>query len=245
MTFELICLGTGNGTTHVFEGMPSTAFAALKDGEPWLLVDCGTGVIRSALERLGRLPATLFITHNHLDHSGELPYIAKALDARPRVLCHSEVLRLLQDVRLHDAPEDQQRMIGQIDWVTADEHQQIWLEDGWRFDLHSAQHGYTCFGFVLSCHDQPIFSYSADSGFDAAYYAFLSRAPVMIVDARPNGGRYHAALEEVEAFAHQHPNHTLRVVHHGGIAHTFRAPNIALWQTGERLPLAVSSQTGC
>jgi ribonuclease BN (tRNA processing enzyme) len=245
MTFELICLGTGHGTTHAFQGMPSTAFAALKDGEPWLLVDCGTGVIRSALEHLGRLPATLFITHNHLDHSGELPYVAKALSARPRVLGHWEVLRLLKEVRLHDAPDDQQRMIDQIDWVAADERQQIWLEDGWRFDLHPAQHGYTCFGFVLSWHEQPIFSYSADSGFNADYYAFLSRAPLMIVDARPNGGRYHATFEEVDAFAQQHPNHSLWVVHHGGMSHTFQAPNVALWQTGERLPLTVSNQTGC
>lgn len=51
MTLELICLGTGHGTTHAFEGQPSSSFAVLLDGEPWLLVDCGTGVIRSAWRR--------------------------------------------------------------------------------------------------------------------------------------------------------------------------------------------------
>lgn len=235
MTLELICLGTGHGTTHVFEDHPSTSFAVVKDGAPWLLIDCGTGVIRSARALLSGLPTTLFITHNHLDHSGELPYVAKALEARPRVLAHPEVIRLLQEVRLHDAPQDQQRMIDQIDWVAADDHQQILLEDDWRFDLHPAQHGYACYGFVLSHNDRAVFSYSADSGYNVAYYAFLSQAPIMIVDARPEGGRYHASFDEVEAFAAAHPAHTLRVVHHGGVQHAFNRPNIALWQTGDCL----------
>ncbi len=237
MTLELICLGTGHGTTHAFEGQPSTSFAALLDGEPWLLVDCGTGVIYSALTHVGRLPATVFITHNHLDHTGELPYLAKALEARPRVLAHRDVIHLLQTVRLHDSPHDQQRMIAQIDWVAADDQQQIALEGGWRFDLHPAQHGYTCYGFVLSRGGQPLFSYSADSGYDSAHYEFLSQAPIMIVDARADGGKYHASFKEVDDFAQAYPQHTLRVVHHGGAQHTFHAPNITLWQTGDRLTI--------
>ncbi|MFQ3658297.1 MAG: MBL fold metallo-hydrolase [Anaerolineae bacterium] len=237
MTLELVCLGTGHGTSHALEGLPSTAFVVQRAGEPWLLVDCGTGVIRSTLAQVGKLPRTLFITHNHLDHSGELPYVAKALGGRPRVLAHPDVIELLQTVRLHDAPTDQERMIAQIDWVAADEQSQITLEEGWRFTLHPAQHGYTCCGFVLWRDEQPLFSYSADSGYNAAYYDFLSRAPIMIVDARPNGGQYHASFAEVETFAAAHPRHTLRVVHHGGVQHAFNVPNVALWQVGDRLTI--------
>jgi len=63
-------LGVGNAAAHEL----GNASAVLEDaaGEPLLLIDCGPTVLPVYQAHYGRLPAAIFITHTHLDHSGGL-----------------------------------------------------------------------------------------------------------------------------------------------------------------------------
>lgn len=63
-------LGVGNAAAHEL----GNASAVLEDadGAPLLLIDCGPTVLPAYLDRYGRLPHAVFVTHTHFDHIGGL-----------------------------------------------------------------------------------------------------------------------------------------------------------------------------
>jgi ribonuclease BN (tRNA processing enzyme) len=67
---QLRFLGVGNAAAHEL----GNASAVLEDadGAPVLLIDCGPTVLPAYLARYGCLPAAIFVTHTHLDHTGGL-----------------------------------------------------------------------------------------------------------------------------------------------------------------------------
>ena len=67
---QLRFLGVGDAAAHAL----GNASAVLEDaaGRPLLLIDCGPTVLPAYLGQYGRLPAAIFITHTHLDHTGGL-----------------------------------------------------------------------------------------------------------------------------------------------------------------------------
>ncbi len=46
----------------------SASIVLERDGEPLLMVDCGQEALTAFLDRYGRVPPALFVTHVHLDH---------------------------------------------------------------------------------------------------------------------------------------------------------------------------------
>lgn len=64
-----------------------SAMAAIeRDGAPWLCIDCGAEGLTAYVERYGRYPDALFLTHAHLDHVAgfERLFVANYFDAARR-----------------------------------------------------------------------------------------------------------------------------------------------------------------
>jgi ribonuclease BN (tRNA processing enzyme) len=234
---ELLCLGVGKGASYVMRGITSTAFALLHQGQPLLLVDCGAGVVLSCLRHMGTIPRRIFITHNHHDHTGDLNVLLYDAQQPYHLYGHADVLTLVQQHRMHDAPEAQARGIARHVWHPAAEDGTLDLGDGLSMAIFPVQHGYVCYGFVLALRGVPLLAYSADTGYVPAIYDRLFTAPTVIADGRERGGAYHAGFDEIEAHAARFPSVRCCVVHHEDAQHTFAAPNVSLLREGQRLLL--------
>jgi ribonuclease BN (tRNA processing enzyme) len=78
----------GVGAAHATE-LGNASLVIEKDGEPWLLIDCGFDTLNRYKTRYGnQLPAALFITHCHFDHIGgleQLYFQARLRGVRPTI----------------------------------------------------------------------------------------------------------------------------------------------------------------
>jgi phosphoribosyl 1,2-cyclic phosphodiesterase len=214
---SLIPLGTGAGSTAVLHGQPSSGFAIQVGDQYPLLVDLGMGIARQALKQCGEIPENVFISHNHSDHSGDLPVVAmKFFQAgrKLRIFSAPEVAERLRRHRLHEFQEAGYSPEDLAQWVETPEG----LETGIAADLslvpYRGLHSETSFGFVLLYQGSPILGYSADSAYYPDLYRRLAQAPVLILDGRKNSTRDHASLEEILRFE---PTVTSRiyVIHYG------------------------------
>jgi len=212
---ELYCIGTGNGTTAVLHGKPSSSVLIAQGGKPLLMADVGSGVLKPCREKLAynEFPRNVFISHNHMDHSGELPILFAveskrrylAGEPRLRVLCGPEVEHKLKTYRLDEMltlykPEQV------ADWVVCRPNgDPVYLDEEKQFfiKVYRTLHDEVCYGFVLYFEDEPILGYCVDSGFKKDVYEFFFQASTVIVDARENGSKEHASFKEVVDFVKQ------------------------------------------
>eukprot|EP01062_Namystynia_karyoxenos_P029932 TRINITY_DN22419_c0_g1_i1.p1 TRINITY_DN22419_c0_g1~~TRINITY_DN22419_c0_g1_i1.p1 ORF type:complete len:587 (+),score=183.28 TRINITY_DN22419_c0_g1_i1:89-1762(+) len=211
---DLLCLGTGKASTHIYHGEPSTGFVVLQDGEPAVLLGAGLGIVRSCMHYCNRIPDVIYISHNHSDHTGELPLLLSVeagKGRRKRVIAEGEVMRRLLEHRLaeyHESISLSARKLSDLaDFIDAQEGQPCPLTDLFSIVPHRAQHSERCFGFVLLCGGQPVLGWGADSGYSPDYYEALAAAPVLVLDARAGGSYDHASFEDVieyERHASQH-----------------------------------------
>lgn len=214
----LLPLGTGAGTTTVLYGDPSTSFAILLGGESRLLVDLGYGVVRQALRLLNGIPANVYISHNHSDHTGDLPVVAlrSASQGRPLTLwSEPEVERRLKEHRLHEFREAGARPEDIAHWRATPEGVETAIDRDFSLVPHQGLHSETCFGFVLKFRGEAVLGYSADSGYSEELYTHLLKAPVLVLDGRSEGSREHASFAELEGFAASIPGKRLYVTHYG------------------------------
>lgn len=77
-------LGAGNAAAHELGN--SAAVLEHDDGSPLLLIDCGPTVVPAFLDRYGRLPGAIYVTHTHLDHVGGLEDLFYRLAGEHRAL---------------------------------------------------------------------------------------------------------------------------------------------------------------
>jgi ribonuclease BN (tRNA processing enzyme) len=214
----LLPLGTGAGATTVLYGEPSTSFAILLDGECRLLVDLGYGIALQALRLLKELPRKVYISHNHSDHSADLPVVAlrSATEGRPLTIWSApEVEERLKVHRLHEFREAGALPDQIAIWISAPESVETAIDQDFSLVPHRGQHSETCFGFVLRFRGEAILGYSADSGFYRRLYDHLLEAPTLVLDCRAKGSQEHASFEEVEGFARSLPEKRIFVTHYG------------------------------
>jgi ribonuclease BN (tRNA processing enzyme) len=214
----LLPLGTGAGATTVIYGDPSSSFAILLGEECRLLVDLGYGVARQALHFLKALPTKVYISHNHSDHSGDLPVAAlrSAMQGQPFTIWSApEVERRLKEHRLHEFREAGASPEDIANWIATPENVETIIDEDFSLIPHRGQHSETCFGFVLRFRGEPILGYSADSGFYRELYGHLLEAPLLVLDGRAQGSPEHASFDELETFAQTIPDKKVFVVHYG------------------------------
>jgi len=214
----LVPLGTGAGSTTVLYGDPSSSFAILLGEECRLLVDLGYGVARQASLILGSLPTKVYISHNHSDHSGDLPVVALrgAFQGRPLTIwSEPEVERRLKEHRLHEFREAGALPEDIAHWVSTPEKVETAIDADFSLIPYRGRHSETSFGFVLRFRGEAVLGYSADSGFSRELYHHLLAAPVLVLDGRDQGSEEHASFEEIEAFAQTVPERKILISHYG------------------------------
>jgi ribonuclease BN (tRNA processing enzyme) len=202
-------LGVGKGATSVYANQASSAFALIRrsTGECILLIDIGLGSIyalQKYLKNPNVKPQNIFVSHNHTDHSGELPvYIAnEALNTPVRIYCYTGVQPRLREHRCAELDSATTDLFKNVQWITCDEAQSVDIDSGdpnskLKLYVQQSQHSELCAGFVLYENNDPIVSFSGDSGFNEPFYKFLWTAPTILVDGRATSTYEHASFDEI------------------------------------------------
>ena len=197
--FELQVLGTGAGASSVYEGLPSTAFMLLRDGQACCLIDLGLGIGHKVVELFNGFPEDIIITHNHSDHAGDLPVVLRVEQAKGqlcRVIAQQEVAQRLQQFRL--AEHAQQTPPQQLaNWLSVPADSRIAMHDDLQIEFIAGNHSELSYGFIIYYQQQAILSYTADSSLLPSLYEKLDQATTFIIDARPRPNDWHASFAEV------------------------------------------------
>jgi ribonuclease BN (tRNA processing enzyme) len=161
---DLVSLGTGNGTSYAYGARPSSSFAIRIDEEPVLLVDIGVGVAMAAIKYLeGGIPDNIYISHNHLDHSGDLPIVLAVESAqgrRLRILGHPDVLKRIISHRVHELYSTGKSYSDFAEWVRADSTGEIHVSPELTLYLVKSQHSELCYGFLMRFCGEPILGFT-------------------------------------------------------------------------------------
>ena len=136
---EIMALGTGKGATAIYKGECSSSLLLLLNNEPKLLIDIGLGVTLQyqTLFPLLLLPP-IFITHNHSDHSGELPVVVvtengkrKLIGEKPiEIYAQKIVKEILLKFRMQEIYSAGENVVGdfcfrnvpELDYLNLDDH---------------------------------------------------------------------------------------------------------------------------
>jgi ribonuclease BN (tRNA processing enzyme) len=212
----------------VYSNQTSSSFALRRrlTGECILLIDIGLGSIFALQQYFGTLnikPRQIFVSHNHSDHSGELPvYIANEVaKSMVRVICYSDVQPRLRQHRCAELDSATTDLFKNVQWVMCEESQDVVIDSGdpsssLKIRVVKSQHSELCAGFVLFEDDQPLLSFSGDSGFNAPFFAFLWTAPTILVDGRQTSTYEHASFDEIMNFYNKTgANRQVYVYHYG------------------------------
>lgn len=230
--------------SYVMNGIPSTGFALLIDDQPFLLIDCGAGIALSYQKIIGEIyPSLLFITHNHLDHAGDLPilsvYIRKKQGVMPSILGHKDVLKIVQTHRFHELCTKEETPDQKANWHPIDTGATYQLDHGLSLQLLPCKHSYLCYGFILYRDGNPILAYSADSAFQEDVYTKMSVAPTIIVDGREvnPSGEEHASFEQIESFFGGYSSNSVYIVHYESTSYQSLFEHIQFMKTGQKILL--------
>ncbi len=234
---KVLIVGVAGGAGYVYERDCSSSFLILKDDQPLCLVDLGLGVTQKLGDLGYKIPTTVIITHNHTDHAGELPVVARVEQAKgrklkivsePRVAARLKIHRLAEHLELFSAED-------LVDWVSSTDGR-FYLDEEYFLTFHATQHSELCFGFVLSqltpSGAKAILGYTADSGAFAPLYAQMALCSVAIFDARPKGNAWHAGFNEVAPYMGDD-----RYILGHGVTEFDKYPQLPLLKSGQMITI--------
>lgn len=205
-------MGVGKGATAVYSNKTSSSFALVRrsTNECILLIDIGLGSIFALQKYLNNpniKPRQIFVSHNHTDHSGELPvYIAnEAIKSSVRIYCYTGIQSRLRQYRCAELDSSTTDLFKNVQWIMCDELQTVEIDSGdpnskLKIQVQRSQHSELCSGFLLYENDQPLLSFSGDSGFNEPFFTFLWTAPTILVDGRAASTYEHASFDEILSF---------------------------------------------
>lgn len=199
--FELVVIGSGAGASYIYDGLTSSSFMLLHNGEPFCLIDLGLGVGRQVIEMFGLFPRNIVITHNHSDHAGDLAVVLRVELARERkckVIAAKPVSVRLKKHRIAEHLE-QMDADSLADWNGISENQKSDIGFGLTIEFYLGVHSELSYGFIVRDQNgHARLSYTGDSKFQPELYQTLSEAAVFIMDARPKANPWHANFTEVK-----------------------------------------------
>ncbi len=208
---EILCLGTGDAETALYDNVNCTAFCVLLDGYPVILMGCGPGVLRAASHYAHLVPECVLLLNASLEQCHDISALVlfetaakrkiRIFASKPVCSVVSELLRLQLQDRLI-SPE----LVNLVALPTA-------AADGDFFSvvhefsvlLHSGtgqtEGAFVTSSAVLCFRDQPIVSATGPVPFDAILYSKLCHAPYVVCWATSQGGPHRAAIQEIANFS--------------------------------------------
>jgi hypothetical protein len=207
----LVCLGTGVGYTHVYDGECSAAYALTVDAKPVLLIGCGGGVVRQCRRLLGAVPTELFVHNNRTSSAGELPVLLgyeAAQGRRVHVYAAAGVAQRLIACRLaelHDHMRASSRTVDDLcEFVPLCEGaagQPLRACPDLSLAVRRAPQSELSYALLVLYRGKPLLAVSGDAGADEEFYSDLGHAPTVAVDGRKAGSADHAGVDQLAASA--------------------------------------------
>lgn len=243
-TIDIVCLGVGAGATNVLKGLPSSAFVIRVNENPFILIDCGLGVVKSFSELfdLSNIPERIYITHNHSDHTGDLPILLaifqKIKKCKPIVYGDLEVIEIVKKYRMHELLLNGKTNNDYATWKTADSKHEINILENMKLVLFRSKHSYTCYGFHFLVNGIKILSYTGDSAYDEKIFSNISESNVIVVDGRDIGSKEHASLQLIDKFGKKNNDKEIYVLHYESTDFVPASSNVHLWKRGDIIKIS-------
>jgi ribonuclease BN (tRNA processing enzyme) len=212
--YQVKILGVGGGKSGVYNGTPSTSWVLIKNDKPIILFDVGIGVTKQYLSYFRDIPDNIYISHNHSDHSGELPVILAVEKAKGRdikIFAHPEILRKLKEHRLDELKSAPDFVNGSFNQQECISEARTVLNEEIKIQTIQSIHSETCYGLLIFFNDHLILSWSADSAFNEHFYDKLWEAPTIILDGRLKSSSEHAGFDEIELYISKKLNFKKRI----------------------------------
>lgn len=245
MTLALHFLGVGS--SQAVE-LGSSGAVVERDGEPLLLIDCGPETVTRYLERYGRVPQAIYVTHTHLDHVGGFErlftkiYFDEALCGRVRVFAHAALVPLLQ-ARVADYPN----VLAEGGANFWDAFQLVplsrgfWLQDLW-FDAFPVRHHAPDTAFALALRGS--FVWTGDTRpIPEMLSRYAAAGELVAHDCGLIGNPSHTGIDDIEREYPAELRARLVLYHYGSAADgaALAARGYRVARAGERLTLAAGS----
>ena len=241
MNLALRFLGVGSSSAVE---LGSSGAVLERDGEPLLLIDCGPETLTRYLDLYGAPPASIYVTHTHLDHVGGFErlftklYFDVARRGTTRVFTHAAVVPLLQS-RVADYPNvlaegganfwDAFRLVP----VTRG----FWLDEMW-FDVFPVRHHAPDTAFALALRGS--FVWTGDTRpIPEMLSRYAAAGELVAHDCGLVGNPSHSGLDDVEREYPVELRSRLVLYHYGSASDgvTMAARGYRVAKPGERIAL--------